>query len=304
MASSNNKIRRITSTAGGTKFFSAIPDGANHPTGPIIRGQHVTCYIDPTNIASVGVPPVAEGETAPSVPAFSPEDIENLTVWMDAQESSTITGDPITNWESRVGSVTWVEGVPGAQPSLVTVNGLTMINFDGGDFLSQAGGSPTTLQPGSADFTIVSAFRATDADRGMLWINDDAAGKRWLLRTHVNGVDIEFSIDDNTTAQTLTASDVDFTDDTVRVIIASRDGTNLRFYYGDGGTLTEDAASPVAIGSYGDLGAGVNPGLGDLSLGGGQGLSGDIGELFFYKQALSSAERTSLYDYLVSKWSL
>lgn len=235
--------------------------------------------------------------------AFTPESIPNLTCWMDAQEASTLTGDPVTAWASRVPTVTWDQGTPAEQPSLVTVNSLTMVNFDGGDFLNNGSG-PTALQPGSDDFTTVAVFRSDDAGRGIIWANDDGAGKRWFIRTHLNGTDLEFSIDDDTTAQTLTASDEDFTDSAVRVIIATRDGTNLRFYYGDGGTLAEDAASPVAIGAYGDLGEGVNPGIGDVSSGGGQAFSGDIGELMFYKQALSAQQRSDLYDYLVAKWDL
>lgn len=239
---------------------------------------------------------------------FLPTDIADLTVWMDAQDNGTIdfdTSDAVTAWRSRVGNVAWNEGNSTNQPSMTQVVDRQMMSFDGSnDYLDFDGTDPEDLQPGSDDFTIVAVFRATDTDRGILWINDDGAGKRWLLRTHSAGTDLEFSIDDNTTAQTLQATSVDYSDGTVRVVIASRDGTNLRLYYGDGGSLTEDSASPVSIGTYGDLGSGVNPGIGDVSLGGGQALAGQIGELLFYKHALTSQERADLYAYLVDRWSL
>lgn len=238
---------------------------------------------------------------------FLPTDISDLTVWMDAQANDTIdatTAGAVSAWRSRVGNVAWNEGNASNQPATTQIVDRQMLSFDGTDYLDFDGTDPEDLQPGSDDFTVVAVFRATDTDRGILWINDDGLGKRWLLRTHSAGTDLEFSIDDNTTALALQATSVDYSDGTVRVVIASRDGTNMRLYYGDGGSLAEDSASPVSIGTYGDLGSGVNPGIGDVSLFAGQGLTGQIGELLFYKHALTSQERADLYAYLVDRWSL
>lgn len=296
-----NRIRRVTVSNGGTRFCGVIPDGAKAATGPITENEEVSCFTDASNIGyNAGDAPSSE---APSS-AFDPEtSISDLAAWWDPTLASTIDNPTgITAFRDRFAGASFDQSTPGASPSTTTVNGDTMINWDGGDQMSDLVGH-TELRPGSDDFTLVVVFRATDANRGMIIAKDDGAGKRWLLRTHLNGTDMEFSIDDNTTAQTVVASDVDFSDNTVRVVMGSRDGTNLRFYYGDGGALTEDAASPVAIGAYGDLGAGQAT-MGDNGLGGGQALTGDVGDIFFYKKALSAEERTDLYNFLVSKWSM
>ena len=296
----HNRVRRITISNGGTRFCGAVPDGAKAATGPITENEEVSCFTDASNVGySHGSAEEASGGSSP----FSPEDITELSAWWDPTLASTIDNpSSITAFRDRVAGASFDQTNPGARPSTATVSGDTMINYDGGDQLFDLVGH-TELQPGSDDFTVVAVFRSTSAGRGMIMIKDNGAGRRWLLRTHLNGTDMEFSVDDDTVAQTVTASDVDFSDNTVRVVFGVRDGTNLRFYYGDGGTLTEDAASPVAIGSYGALGAG-QASMGDVSLGGGQALTGDVGDIMFFKKALTSEERANVYSFLVSKWSL
>lgn len=237
---------------------------------------------------------------------FSPIDIPNLTCWLDAQDNSSLTlisGNQVQTWASRVSPVSTFDGPTGQRPLTVTVNGLQMLQFDGINDILVGQAQQGNLQPGSADFAVVQVYRSTNAGNGLIWWKDDGAGKRWLIRVQ-GGTDSIFSLDDNTVAQNLIATDVDFTNDDIYVVFCERDGTNLRFYYGNGGVLSESAVSPVSIGAYGDLGLGQTLIGAEAQVSPTQPLDGDIGEMFFYKQALSSAERNDLYSYLVGKWSL
>lgn len=242
------------------------------------------------------------GRTSGDAP-YSPDSNANLTCWMDAQEASTITDSSgeISSWSSRVGSASYSQTVAGNRPNNVTVNGLNMVEFDGGDHLQLTVGS-AGLQPGSDDFTIAAVFRSTNTGRGCIWVMDNSAGVRWLLRNNLNGTDLEWSVDDNTTAFTVNATDADFSNDDIYAVICTREGTNIRLYYGTGLSFAESVDSPVAIGTYGSLNS-ANGRIGDY-VSGGQAFEGDIGELLFFKEALSSDERGDLYTYLVSKWSL
>lgn len=236
---------------------------------------------------------------------FNPAANANLTFWLDPQTrtSWSMSGSEIVTAVSEVGSAT-MDSPTGQRPTIVSVNSLDMMSFDGVNEGFDGNASPGSLQPGSDDFTLVQVFRSTNAGAGVIWWKDDGAGKRWLLRINTGGSDLLFSIDDNTTAQTLTATDVDFANDDIYVVIASRDGTNLRLYYGNGGALVESGDSPVAIGSYGDLGL-TDTQIGfEKTISPAQPFNGEMGDMLFYKEAISAGERGNLYSYLVSKWDL
>lgn len=44
-----NRIRRITTTKGGTHFVSLIPDAAQKASGSVTENQEVTSYVDADN---------------------------------------------------------------------------------------------------------------------------------------------------------------------------------------------------------------------------------------------------------------
>jgi Fe-S cluster assembly iron-binding protein IscA len=46
LASSTNRIRRITVTAGGTHYMSYIVDAASRATGSVTENQRVSSYVD------------------------------------------------------------------------------------------------------------------------------------------------------------------------------------------------------------------------------------------------------------------
>lgn len=294
MVNEPNRIRRVTVNVGGCHYGSFVVDGAQRASGSVTENQRVTSYTKPGTTAA------ASSEVEP---AFSPEDINNLAAWWDPTISANIDNPTgMTAYRDVITGASFDQSNPGARPNVQAVNGVDAVQCDGGDHMADLVAT-TVLQPGSGDFTVVAVFQSTDANRGLIIGKDDGAGRRWFIRTHSNGTDFEFSIDDDTTAQTVTATDVDFSDGGLYVVIGSRDGTNLTFHYGDGGALAESSASPVAIGAYGSLGAGQAT-MFDNGLGGGQAFTGEVGDMMFYKQALSAQERSDLYDFLVSKWGM
>lgn len=247
---------------------------------------------------------------AQSGAAFSPDNNSNLSFWIDAQDRTgwTMSSDDVATAINKAGSGS-LDCPVSQRPTIVQVNSLDMMQSEGDDFMLEGSGALGPMHPGSGDFTVVAVFRSTNANRGLIaWKNDASVGggQRWLLRIANGGSDMEWSIDDDTAAQTLVADDVDFANDDIYVVIATRRGDTLEFFYGNGGALSEATNSPFSLpGGYGTVGEGQATFLSETQVSPSQTLDGELGEFLFYNgEAIDAAERDQLYSYLVSKWDL
>lgn len=95
---------------------------------------------------------------------WTPADV-SPTLWFDASDGATITlsGSSVSDWQSK-GSITTAptQGGSSARPTLITneLNGLSVVRFDGGDFLT--GGEFDVLRnAGSAIMYVVRKFSAS-----------------------------------------------------------------------------------------------------------------------------------------------
>lgn len=242
---------------------------------------------------------------------FSPDDIASLSAWYDAEDDSTITeGLPgFCRTIANKGSIAkdFENLNNGQQPAIVQVSGHQMLFFDGtDDFLADVQ-TNDVLRPGSDPFTIVAlvTVNAAISSNAIGWNQRDGmpGGALWVVAPDTLAT---WLINDGTNSATIDAADETWNDTTTRwIFVCDRDASNIHLYYGTGPTLNESAQSPVSSALVGNLDQ-VNSVQGNLSPtpAVGRYYHGHWGEWFFFKSALSEAERNAMAIYLSTKWEL
>lgn len=133
--------------------------------------------VDISNVVTGTYTPPATG------PAEVPETVGTLYAWWDASDASTIstTGTSVTEWRSRVGSVTLNQATGALQPtypSATAINGISVIESDGTNSL-------TSTVPGyPAAATVILVHRtstAGNANSSVLTFGDDPPLNRWRI---------------------------------------------------------------------------------------------------------------------------
>lgn len=245
---------------------------------------------------------------------FDPRTIANLALWLDASDGSTMTpanpsdGTTISEWRSKVGSITVAQGSAGAQPTLTAnyFSGRSALTFDGGDVLSTAS-SGITLAPSSL-FIVFDETTAVTA--GGLFVampssgNDFSAASAFLVAVHDPTASQIYSISQITAAAstalaiaTNMGTSAAFGKRLLSVVLSASSGA-ARLNGVEDGTDSVHAVS------------GTSPGL----LIGGRYLSGAINgsfrfngricEILQYSRQLSAEEIASVEKYLSSRWGV
>ena len=233
---------------------------------------------------------------------FSPDDLPELSSWHDFPDAATLnlSGSTINGIDDKSANGRDLSQSGTARPTLVTVGGMDMAQFDGVNDSLRVG-TNAVHEFGTGDFLIAIVYRSADATRGTL-INKGTTDKYFC---RVNDTDsspvgkLRFDMNDGSTTETVLDSGEDYADDVVRIITLQRDGNNQRVY-ADG---VEVAASPNDITGLGDIDSADDLEIG-IRLTSQQPLDGEIGELIIYKGSLTSGEITSLHDYLKAKWGI
>lgn len=234
---------------------------------------------------------------------FDPTQIPDLCQWYDGNMGVTVSTAGVTAWQDRFSGESFTS-TPPLTPSTAIFNGQTVISWNGSNRLAEIDPEPDSCLRfvGANDFTSVNVYSSTNTGRGWLWGTDSPT--RWFLRIANNGSDLEFNIDDNTVAQTLTAQDVDFANGNFYIIMAMREGDSLRFFWGNTGGLAEDGNSPLFLPTgYGSVTPATNTQMGDRPVAD-QGLNGRTGDMLFYNRALNATQRGQLFQYFKTKYSL
>jgi len=236
-----------------------------------------------------------------------PDSIPNLTGWWDASDTSTITENPsgrcqaITNKGTT--AKTYEQTVLANKPTIVTVGGIQALHFNGAAYWMADVESNDVLQPGSGDFTVFASVRVTassDIDH-ILWVQADGSSPaaNWLLTLNTS---ILIGVADGVDIASVTGADETFDDGTTTwVVMAQRDGSNFRAFYGSVSTpLAESASSPADISLIGSVDA-VNSALGNFAHTQPAAFywEGDLFQWGFYKRALSASERVTLSEGLL-----
>lgn len=220
--------------------------------------------------------------------AFSPSDLANLWLWLDADAITGLSdGDPVATWEDQsVNERDFTQGTAGYKPTYQTneLNGLSIVRFDGSDdFLESA--SISISQPMTV-YSVVKRTGNTTAYNVVMttsatvytWPGFPNSANTWYLFT-------------GTTLETETANDNAWH---YLTMVIPNTGANSTMRT-DGSSATkqmddEDISSQTLV-----LGATNTPSLP---------LAGDIAEHIIYNDEHDSTEIGQVEDYLTAKWDL
>lgn len=254
-------------------------------------------------ISSV-VNPIIGNTINPVIGGWTPSDLPNLAVWLDAADSSTITlnGATVVGWRNKgnLGVANAAQATALRQPLYVAnaVNNKPALRFrhDGTNAsqmdISDSAGLDYT------QFTVYTVFqRVTD-----LGATETMAGKytttgnqrEW--KTDVSSVDVaNLIISTNGTAATTRDQATTLTVGVRRWLRAGYDGTAMRLLVSGGAEATTNVASifngtaKYTIGARADF---ADP------------YAGHIAEHFFFTRWLSADERARMEAYLNNKWGI
>lgn len=213
--------------------------------------------------------------------SFSPLSLASLEAWYDASSIAQADGTDVTSWPDLSGNG-WTLTSAGTAPKLETaeLNGKPVVRFAGTGRIGN--GSFTASQPFSA---FIVARSSSDTGGVQRLLGEGSGGN--TLRVGYSWATDVWSINAGTG---LTAAGAD---------------TSYHVFYVEFNTtdlFEVDAVSTIS----GDASTnGLNAGffLGDFN-GGTQPLTGDIAEALIFSAALSSGDKSDVYDYLNAKWGL
>lgn len=237
-----------------------------------------------------------------------PDSIPNLTGWWDASDNTTITANPAGRCQSITNkgatAKTYEQTILANKPTIVTVDGLQALHFNGSAYWMADTPTNDVLQPGSGDFTVVEMVRIDPSVQvfSATWIQRDAANvESWGLQAR-DALDFT-ARDSNGDLGQLTASDETFEDgSTIWVIMGVSEGNDMNVYYGDvsSGALAASSSNPADRTLVGDVDA-ANSAIGNLpdTQPAAGYWEGDLFKWLFYKRALTASERTTLFENLL-----
>ena len=232
-------------------------------------------------------------EVAPA--PFSPADVANLELWLDASDSSTITLDGSNNveqWDDKSGNSgrDAVQATVARRPPLGTINGVQALDFDGIDDLL------TVTHGAWADLPSYSIYGVVSMDDTSLvyraWIGKEVSGAN---RKFIIGNDVSTSLFYNSTTDTINVSKATTYASNVPVLIsAHKDGNTTARAYVNGSASSADTTVTTGTNT-----ANIQIGAGAV---GGYLWPGQVGEVLIYSDHHSGATRGLIEAYLKAKW--
>ena len=226
--------------------------------------------------------------------AFSPLDVSDCKLWLDADDSATVLGvsTAVTNWidKSTEGNNAVQIGADTTRPTVVAAdqNGLDVISFDGGDYLS-------TGFINSSNITVFCMMEVDFQGIGTIMGARDVTATRSAIASGDGDSDLIYFAIGGRFGNRAYGNTLVYT-----ALTMSHGGGNGYLYRN--GTETVNftyTGSPINstqdyyIGNWNDKGA---PGS--------YYFNGDIGEIIIYDRVISATERGQVSDYLTDKWGL
>ena len=232
---------------------------------------------------------------------FSPLQIADLELWLDAKDSDTITessGD-VSQWDdkSSVGNNV-AQGTTNNQPDTSTINGNASILFDGAavdadaDLLRDSTASIT-----SPPMTLAIVFTPTSVGAGTFDIFKFRDVFDNIIRVQRDGSALE--VKEGTGAgNELRVASLLAADETRWFIARFRNSGD-----GDSDLLTDEGNTDTVTAA-----ASINSSIDDINIGananGANAYAGHIHEILYWNRFITNDERTALDAYLDSKWTL
>ena len=233
--------------------------------------------------------------------SFLPTDISDLELWLDADDSSTITessGD-VSQWDDKSTAGNDVaQGTTIQQPNTSTINGNASILFDGdatdanADVLRDSTASIT-----SPPATIAIVFTPTSVSAGTFDIFKFRDVFDQIFRIRRDGSALEVTEGGGPVNEMRFASLL-AVNETRWVIARWRNSGG-----GDSDSLTDEGNTDTVTAS-----ASINASIDDINVGananGANAYAGHIHEVIYYNRFITDGERTDLDAYLDAKWTL
>lgn len=236
---------------------------------------------------------------------WNPASISGLELWLDADDSETITlnATTVSSWNDKSGNGYNVsQGTASYQPTYSTaqLNGRNVVTFDGNNdhilndsLASVASGNdvPITM------FVVFKQLSSGTNEYGVVFGSSSSIQPLFCMMTNSN----QLAAQQRTDAGTLTAaySSVSSTS-AYRVQSIVLSSSNLTVY--NNGTSVATSSFTPAQTSFDTFTIGAWRRSGSMN--GVAFLHCDIAEVIIYNSALSTSDRNSVEDYLSSKWGI
>jgi hypothetical protein len=223
---------------------------------------------------------------------FAPSDISGLQLWLDANDTDTITlnGSTVSQWDDKSGNVYHVsQGTASNQPTYTAsaLNSKSVVRFDGNDELTNGSATPVG---GSTNRTVFIVFNSTGGSAisyGVTLGDSTSTGQSF-------GVSKEIAVRVNGGNRVWTTA-IDATHAIVTIILDGTSTTDLSAWK-NGSSLTTSSTGTQTI----NTAAGIIIGNGTA----GGSLVGDVAEIIVYNSVLSTSDRESVESYLSTKWGI
>lgn len=229
---------------------------------------------------------------------FDPTNIEGLVLWLDANDSSTITeaGAGVSAWTDKSGNgVDFAQTTDGARPAYSTgaQNGRNIVAFDVSNTEWMTAGDKE-LHDNTNGFSIFAAVNANASGDAIISKRDDTAGRQWYLKTEECRTDEETG--SSTAGNEVSYSDTSFIGSTWAVIgmVWVPTVSTTAFLNGSSNGTAATPANDIGAAATQLLVGARNEGTTDY-------LDGDIGEVVAYNRAVNATEISQIQAYL-SGW--
>jgi len=229
----------------------------------------------------------------PRATGFNPRSIANLSLWLDAADSATITtATGVSIWADKSGNgrnATQTTG--GKQPIRTnTINGKSVITFQGTDDTMQIAANAAFNT--ASQTLIIVARQTTDANQVLFNKADSNSAEGVIVRYRAGSVFWAWQRNDTSGDPIQISTNTNTATQVYAVVlqplsqISFRNGTQAA-----SGTITAnyDNNSGPWLGSRRDIG---------------EYLAGDICEVLHWSRALAASERNRVERYLGSKWGI
>lgn len=228
-----------------------------------------------------------------TIAAFTPTDMTNLKLWLDADDSSTITesGGSVSLWEDKSGdSRNASRSVSARQPKtgVRTIGGKNVITFDGTDDNMELL-NPLSNVTAWTSFIILNTS-ASNASSAILGYSGGSTNHGTLKTEQWNNTGklgyTRRNVADYASSINTPSGDAMFTTYTTS-------SSNLVFSSGGSSDTVNVGATRMDL----EL-------LGATTPAGSDPYVGDIGEVLFYERQLTAEEISTVESYLAAKWGL
>ena len=216
----------------------------------------------------------------PYFATFSPTQFPGCALWLDAADSSTVTGTaPITGWTDKSGNARTVTITSGPTYGSTTRNGKNTMSFNNNVISSSIASAV-----GTGDFTLIAVWYQSSAGTNTVLSLGTPASSSQSLGYSGNKYNF-YQYGSIESAYTTTPTFV--------IQVGTRISSVKKLY------ITGNAGTTPASDSFNQTVTTVTIGKGDNFA-----ITGEIGEIMVYTGTMSDTSRQSLESYLAQKWGL